>query len=195
MFRAVSLLMAALVTMALIGCSKAPQQEMAASEAAMQAAMQAEADQYAPEAYQMAMDSLNAAKAAVQEQDSKFALFRSYGKSKEMFVSAQGLMEKAATDAVAEKERVRQEVMALMTQADSALAAASKALDSAPRGKGSKADIELIKNDLTAVQATLAEAGNDVTAGKFLTAKAKLESVLSGSQRIITEIEAAKARK
>lgn len=195
MFKRVSIILAALALFLVAGCSKAPEAEMQNADTAMQSAVTAEAEQYAPQSYQIAMDTLNAAKAAKTEQDSKFALFRSYGKSKQMFIAAQALSEKATTDAQAEKERVRQEVMGMMTQVQAVIDSATVALAKAPRGKGSKADIELIKADLDAVNSGFAAAKADFDGGKFLAAKAKFEAVANKAQGIIAQIEAAKAKK
>ncbi len=195
MFKRISIILAALALFLVAGCSKAPEAEMQNADTAMQAAVTAEAEQYAPQSYQIAMDTLNAAKAAKTEQDSKFALFRSYGKSKQMFIAAQALSEKATTDAQAEKERVRQEVMGMMTQVQAVIDSATVALAKAPRGKGSKADIELIKADLDAVNNGFAAAKADFDGGKFLAAKAKFEAVANKARGIIGQIEAAKAKK
>ena len=83
----------------------------------------------------------------------------------------------------------------MMTNAQAAIDAATVALKKAPRGKGSKADIEMIRNDLTAVNTAFAEAKAEFDAGKFLASKAKLESVMAKAQAIISEIEQAKAKK
>jgi len=195
MFKSVSIVLAVVALLLVTGCSKPPEVEMQNAETAIQAAQAVEAEQYAPQAYRVAMDSLTAAKAAKTEQDSKFALFRSYSKAKAMFLSAQAMAEQAKTEAEAEKERVRLEVMDMMTKAQESVDAAAKALEKAPRGKGSKADIEMIKNDLESVMMGFNEAKADFDAGKFLVAKGKLETVMTKSQSIISEIEAAKAKK
>jgi len=196
MFKRFILVLAALTLLALmIGCSKAPEAEMQSAEAALEAAGVAEAEVYVPDSYRAAMDTLNAARAGKQEQDSKFALFRSYGKSKEMFVRAEEMFTNAATEAAAEKERVRLEVTQMLDVAKAVVDSAATALKKAPKGKGSKADIELITNDLTAVQSALADAETDIGSGKFMVAKSKLENVVQKAHSIMEEIAAAIARK
>lgn len=194
MFKRVSSVLGALALLLVVGCSKAPETEMTATNDALQAAVQVEAEKYAPAEYQMAMDTLNAAKAAMEEQNSKFALFRSYDNTRKLLATSQQLANEAATKAVAEKERVHTEVMGMMSKVDTLIAQASKALKSAPVGKGTKADLELIKNDLAAVQATQAEAVNDFNNGDFLTAKAKFQAVVTKTESIISELAAAKAK-
>jgi hypothetical protein len=141
------------------------------------------------------MDTLNAANAAKQEADGKFALFRSYSKAKALYVSADALAAKAVEDAAAEKERVKQEVTGLLTQAKAVLDSANQALAKAPKGKGSKADIELIKNDLAAAQASFDDANNDFNAGKYKIAKSKVEAAMMKAQSVIDQIAEAKAKK
>lgn len=195
MLKRVSLVLVALTLLVIAGCSKAPEVEMQAAQAGLDAAKTAEAQDYAPDAYRTASDTLNAAMAAKQEQDSKFALFRSYGKSKEMFVRAKALADNAATQAAQEKERVKQEVTNLITQAQAAIDSAAAALKKAPKGKGNKAEIELINNDLVDVQASFTEAQNDFNAGKYKVAQAKVEAVMQKANSIINEIAMAAAKK
>jgi hypothetical protein len=66
---------------AMVGCSKPPEAEMARAGSSMAAAQAAEAETYVADLFRTANDSLNAANALKTEQDSKFALFRSYGKN------------------------------------------------------------------------------------------------------------------
>ena len=195
MIQRVALVLAAFALLVIAGCSKAPEAEMQAASNAINAARSAEAEQYVPNAFRMASDTLNAAMAAKQEQDSKFALFRSYGKSKETFVRAQALAEDATAKAAEEKERVRQEVTNLITEAQTALDAANAAFAKAPKGKGNKAELELIKADLASVAAQFEEAKNDFNAGKYLTAKSKIQAVMQKATSITDEIAAAGMKK
>jgi hypothetical protein len=181
--------------LAFVSCAKPPEQEIQKANSAIEAARTTEAEEYAPDAFQVAMDTLNAANAAKTEADGKFALFRSYGKAKELFVRAEGLANEAATVAQTEKERVKAEVTELITQAQTVLDSANAALKKAPKGKGSKADIELIKNDLAAAQAGFDEGKADFDAGKYKAAKAKIEAAMQKAQAVINEIEQAKAKK
>lgn len=185
----------ALGLLAVAGCSKPPEAEMAAAKAAIDAARAAEAEQYVPQQFRTVSDSMNAANAMKTEQDSKFALFRSYGKSKEAFVRVEGLANNVVTEAKAEKERVRQDVMAKLATAKTGIDSANVALEKAPRGKDNKADLELIKNDLMGLSSAYAEAEADFNAGKFLVAKGKVESVMQRTQNILSEIAAAVAKK
>ncbi|MEW5925631.1 MAG: hypothetical protein AB1746_16735 [Candidatus Zixiibacteriota bacterium] len=192
--RVSSLLLALALIIWVAGCSKAPEVQIKASEDAMQQAALGEAEQYAPETYMMAMDSLNAAKAEKQAQDGKFALFRKYGKSEEMYAAAQRLAEQAFTEAEANKEQVRVENLALVAAIDTLMAEVNKAVAGAPKGKGTRADLALIKSDLATIDQSYKGAVAEHDAGKYLSAKAKLEAVREQLNRIKSELEAAKSK-
>jgi multidrug resistance efflux pump len=192
-FVAAALMICALLLM--VGCAKAPEQEIQTAKAAMDVATSAEAEAYASDAYRMAMDTLNAAEAAKQAADAKFSLFRSYGKSKELYARAEVLAKEAQATAESEKELVKVEAADMLTQAKQALDDATAALAKAPRGKGSKADIELIKNDLTAASAKYDEAKTDFDAGKYAAARTKLEAVMQKAQSLSEEIAKAASKK
>ena len=194
MTRVSSILVVLAIALLVTGCAKAPQDELKTSEDALANAQLAEAPDYAPASYQQAMDSLNAAKVEIQAQDSKFALFRGYGRAKELLAAAARLGDQAVSDAAAAKEQVRIEDSTLIAQVDGLLVAAKDALAKAPKGKGTKADLDLIAADLASVEAAHAAALADFNAGKYLVAKSKLEGVVSGLNRIVSDVEAAKAK-
>ena len=195
MSKRVLLFLLAPVFLMVVGCSQSPSTEMDSTEMALQAAVDAEADQYVPELYQKALDSLNAAKIEIQKQDGKFALFRSYGGSRGSLAAAEKLAEEAANEAAIQKESVRSEVEAMMLQADTAIAMASKALASAPKAKGTRADLQMIKADIDGLKNTYNEAATEFNNGKFLVAKSKLEAVMDKAASIMGEIEKAKTVK
>jgi hypothetical protein len=195
MFTRVSSAIVALALIILVGgCGKAPETQRKASEEAIQGAQLAEADQYAPAVYRQALDSLNAAKAEVQKQDAKFSLFRKYGHAEQLLASAQNLAEQAQTQAAAGKEQARLRDSVLIDNVKGLLATTKAALASAPKGKGTRAELELMKNELTAADTTYAVAVSDYQAGKYLAAEAKLKAVESQANRIRQEIEAAKQK-
>jgi len=195
MFRFIISTVVSLALVLLIGCSKPPEIEQATSEAALQSAVEAEAEQYAPETYQMAVDTLNAAMEIQKEQDSKISLFRDYDRPKQLYTTAIQLAEKAKSDALSEKERVKLAVEEMMTETQSIIDAASNAMQTAPVGKGVRADIEVLKNDLASVVAAFEEVKIDVTEGRHQVAKAKLETLTTKAQAIVDQVNAAKNKK
>lgn len=188
---AATVLTAAMMT----GCGKAPEMEMQQAQQALDSAMTTDAADYAPDALQMAEDTLNAARAAQAEQDNKMALLRSYGATKALYVSAKNLTEQAMAQAAAEKEKARGAVAALLTQVQGAVDSATAALAKAPTGKDTKAELALIKNDLASITAVHLEAQAEFEAGKFKSAQDKLEAVMTKAQSLTAEIAAASAKK
>ncbi|MCL4306184.1 hypothetical protein KJZ99_09740 [bacterium] len=175
----------------LAGCAEPPKAESDAANAALQAAKTAEADQYAGQAYNAARDTLNAALAAVKEQDGKFALFRNYDAAKAQLVKATEMANQAGQAAAAEKDRLKNELTTMQMELVAALAAADTALMKAPVGKGNKADIELIKSDLSAARTAFDAAVADFNQGKYLTARTKMQTVRQRVTNITNEIATA----
>ena len=190
-----SIVLCALTLSVIYGCSKPPEVEMQTANSAIEGAKAAEAELYAPNSFAMARDTLSAAMAAKTEQDAKFALFRSYTKSKNLYVSAKAMADKAVADATAEKERVKAAVTQKLAQAQELLTVTEEALNKAPKGKGNKAEIELMKSDLEAAKASFGQANNEFNAGKYLSAKSKVEVVISRTQQVADELAKAKEMK
>ena len=186
--RKVLLAVIAISLVVMAGCSKPPEAEMAAANSAINNAKAAEAEQYAPQAFRMLSDSLNAANAKKTEQDGKFALFRSYGESKALFEKVATMSTDVIAQANAEKERVKQEVAGMMTEIKGMLDSAMVLLDKAPKGKDNKAELELIKNDLTNLGSEYTVAEGDFNGGKYLVARTKFESIKSRIANITAEI-------
>jgi hypothetical protein len=175
------------------GCNDPPEVEVQQAQAALTAARTAEAQVYAPRSLTAAQDTLNAALAKKQEQDGKFVLFRRYEESRLQLTRAEGLAKKAESDSKAEKERVRQEVMDLLSTAKTELDAAAVALQTAPRGKGNKAELALIEAEMQGINTAYAEAKAEFDSGRLLTAKPKVTAVREQVQRITNEIATAAA--
>jgi hypothetical protein len=188
----------ALVALALFGfiagCSKSPVKEIEGSKAALESARNAEAELYAPELYKEAMDSLNTANVELQNQDSKFSLFRSYDRSKELLAAAEKLSLQAQTDAEAEKERIRALDSTMMAEIGSMVAQTREALAKAPKAKGSRADIKVLQADLEAAAASMTEISGDYNAGHYKVAEAKLEAIKNQVSTVKAQIDAALAK-
>ena len=92
-----------LLILVMAGCAKPPQMDIDAAKASIDAAVAAEAKDYAGSSLTAANDSWAALQTELQAQESKFALFRSYKKAKEMALvaEAQSLPEREVPDYVA----------------------------------------------------------------------------------------------
>jgi hypothetical protein len=102
-----AILAVALVLIGLMaaGCGKPPEVEMQSAQTALNDAKTAEAGTYAPTELDAASDSLAAAQAEVEKQNSKFALFRNYKEAARLYSAAQTSAEAAKQAAGVNKER------------------------------------------------------------------------------------------
>ncbi|HUU44796.1 MAG TPA: hypothetical protein VM118_03600, partial [Acidobacteriota bacterium] len=80
-------------------------------------------------------------------------------------------------------------------EVESALPITEQAVATAPVAKGSRSEVELMKQDVLALRSLFAEAQADLARFDFETAKAKARSILDRCSEIGTAIEAAKAKK
>ncbi|MEW5702177.1 MAG: hypothetical protein AB1792_08115 [Candidatus Zixiibacteriota bacterium] len=177
------------------GCSKPPEMEMANAEQAVQAASASQASKYAPQDWQMLQDTLQAAKAEKAAQDGRFSLFRSYGKSKALYEKAAGLAATTKTKAEAEMARVREETRQMLAAVRVELDSTVALLAKAPVGKDTKAELELMKQDMTALQGMMTEAQAGFDRNDFDTAKNKAQTIRDRCAAMRTQLEAAMAKK
>jgi hypothetical protein len=188
-----------IAVLGLLACAKPPQADIDAAKASLETAKTAEADIYAPESLKAAEDAISAVQTEVDAQAAKFALFRSYEKTKELVAAAKTAADKAKTDADTKKAEVKNEATQLIEAAKAELAAAQDLMKKAPKGKGSKADIEALQGDLNTVQPMIDDAQASFNAGKFMDAKNKAMSAkdkgTSVKDAITKAIEMAKTTK
>jgi hypothetical protein len=183
------------VLMLVAGCAKAPQTEIDAAKAAVEAAKTAEADRYVADQFNAAKDSLDAAMAEIDQQNAKFALTRNYDKAATLLQSAIATANAAAAAVAANKEQVNIEATDLIAQALTAVTDAKALMAKAPKGKEGKAALEAIAADLAAVEASVTGAGAAQTSGDFLTARDKAKAALDKANSLKEELQQAISKK
>ncbi len=172
------------LVVSLASCAKAPQAEIDAANVAIEAAKTAGADRYAPESFNAASEALKTALTAVEEQNSKFALFRNYDASKTTLASVATLSTKAVEETTAKKTALQAEVAQALTDLGALIVADKELLAKAPKGKEGKAALEAIGQEIAVVETVSTE----VTAGV-----ANNEDILTLSDKIKPAVEKAKA--
>lgn len=191
-FLALGLLLAlALVT----GCAKPPQQAVDAAKAALDAAQQAEANRYLANEFKAAQDSLNAALAEIEAQNSKFALTRNYDKAAKLLESATTLANNITSQVDAKKAEVKAAAEQMVVDLQTGLTEAKALLKKAPKGKEGKEVLEAIKGELTTVENSLVEVTDLMTKGDFMGAKDKLMAGMQKVNSIKEELNQAIAKK
>jgi len=194
----VRLLVVTLPLVLVVGCAKPPQVELDKAKAALNTAAEAEAATYAPQAWQAAQDAMNAVNAEMEVQANKFALFRSYKKTKELIATAEQAATAAEQAGRAGKEKARQEAQAALDQVRTGLTDAQNMLAELEKckrkPKGFKQDMELLQGNLDGLNASLPEIESAMTKEEFLTAKSLAEQLQQRITTFTTDITAAKTK-
>lgn len=185
------LAMAALVSVA--ACAKPPQEAIDMAMQAQTAASAAGADQYAPESMNAVLEAKAALDAELAAQSEKMSLTRSYDHAEELVAAYKAAADQAASQAAAAKEQAKQEAATLITDGRLALDEVTTILASAPRGKGSAADLAALKTDLESAGMTLVEAEAALTSEMYLDARAKAASAREVIDRVKAAVAGAQA--
>ncbi len=173
----------------LASCAKAPQVEIDAANVAIEAAKTAGADRYVPESFNAASEALKSAVTAVEEQNSKFALFRNYDAAKTTLASVNTLAGKAVEETTAKKAALKAEVTAALAEIATVLASNKELLAKAPKGKEGKAAVEAIGQEIAAVETVSAEVTAGVTNNDdILTLSGKIKPAVEKAKAINTEL-------
>ena len=197
--RKLAVLGVAVLTLAVAaGCAKPPQQEIDALKAAMTAAEQAEAPKYAADAWNSAQQAMNAVNAEVEAQANKFALFRSYTKTKELIAAANQSAEAAQQAGRAGKE-------AAMNAANDALAAARTSLETATtlmaelgacrrKPKDFKKDMEMMQATLDGYAAQVTGIESAIASEDYFGARSQAESLQASVDTLVSDMQGAKEK-
>ena len=177
------------LVVSLASCAKAPQAEIDAANVSIEAAKTAGADRYAPESFNAASEALKTAVTAVEEQNSKFALFRNYDAAKTTLATVATLSSKAVEETTAKKAALKAEVTQSVTDLTTLIASDKELLAKAPKGKEGKAALEAIGQEIAVVETV----NTEVTAGlanneDVLTLSEKIKPAVVKAQGINTEL-------
>lgn len=176
-------------------CAKLPEMEMTNAKAAVEAAKAAEADRYAPAEYRAVQDSLNVAMTEVENQKSKFALFRSYKKVTVKLNNVVTLANTVKENSGIKKEEVKNQAQQALAEATTLVAEVKDLIVKAPKGKEGKEALEAIQSDLALVEASLAEVSTLINNGDYLTALDKVKAANDKAASLKAELEEAIAKK
>jgi len=181
-------LLGLVLAVSLSACGKQPTEEITATRSAIDAAVAEGAEKYTADDLKLVNDQMEAVMAEIKVQDEKF--FKNYDKAKEMLVKvkadADGLKGKVATV----KEEMKNNAIALLDEANNAIADAKSALETAPRGKGSIADIEAMKSDVSGLEVSVNEIQPLIDGGEYAAAIEKATAIKSQAVSVSDEIKA-----
>ncbi|MFH2037585.1 MAG: hypothetical protein ABIJ45_14385, partial [Candidatus Zixiibacteriota bacterium] len=106
----------------------------------------------------------------------------------------QTIADQASAEAAQEKEKVRVEDSLYIERITGLIAIADTAITKAPRGKGTKADIELLKSEVASVRQAFQSIIADYNAEKYLVVKSQLVAIETKLNRVINDIQIASSK-
>ena len=180
--------------MLFFACASAPKEEIAATQAAIQASQTDDVKTYAPESLNAATDAMSKATAEVQTQDNKFALSRDYKAASDLLKQAKDLAAKAQTDAQANKAKTKADAETTIAGLTPLLDEAKKALATAPKGKDTKADLEAMQNDLKSAEEAATAASTAMSQEKYMDALGQANTAKTKASGIVDQVKAAKEK-
>jgi len=176
-----------LVMFAFVGCDDIPQQEIDDANAALDAAKKAEADRYVPDKFNAAKQSLDRAMAVVQEEES--AMFSDFDEARNLLATAKTAAEEAAAAAPGKKEEVKQAAEAALAGISAEVATTQKMWRSAPRGKGTREALQLIKEEIERTEAMQSEVQAAIDGGDYLAAQQKAQEIVNKLKSLQGELQ------
>lgn len=171
------------------GCAKQPTQAMNDAKASIDAAVQEGGDVYAKDELKKLNDDNQAALDEVTAQSKKF--FKKYGKAKEMLAKVKTDAEAVKALIPARKEEARKDALAAQEEAKKAVDDAKALLEKAPKGKGTKADIEAMKADLQGIETSLTEVQTAIDGADYFGAKDKATAIKDKAMAISDQVNKA----
>jgi flagellar hook-basal body complex protein FliE len=163
------------------GCADPPNKEMDQAQGAIDAARAAGADKYATTEYTAATDALKRAQDAVGQRDYRQALQEA--------LDSREHAQNAAREAADSQAQVRGEVERDMAQIAALIAQANSRLAAASRSRVPRRTVDASRKTLAAVDDSVQKAGTAMKADDYLAAKADLQGVREQITQAIAALE------
>jgi hypothetical protein len=163
------------------GCADPPNKEMDQAQGAIDAARAAGADKYAATEFTAATDALKRAQDAVGQRDYRQALQEA--------LDSREHAQNAAREAADSKAQVRAEVERDMAQIAALIAQANSRLAAASRARVPRRTIDASRKTLAAVDDSVQKAGAAMKGDDYLAAKADLQGVREQITQVIAALE------
>lgn len=184
----------AVAAMMFTSCAKAPEAELTNAKAAIEGVKAVEAERYVPAEFKALQDSLNVASLEIENQNAKFALFRSYKKATATLANVVTMADEVKVNAEARKEEVKAEAQQALAEVTTLVTEVKDLMAKAPKGKEGKEALEAIQGDVVLVESFLAEVSTLINNGDYLTALDKVKASAEKAAALKTELEEAIAK-
>ncbi|BCA55479.1 conserved exported protein of unknown function [Nitrospira sp. KM1] len=174
-------------------CAQPPTEDINAADQAVKEAQQSGAAAYLPDENAKLEATMAAIQREVSEQQSKFALFRDYGKVDQMAAIAKSEASRVKTESARIMEDAKTAAVQAHHDAQDSVNRTMDLVMKAPTGKD-RAALESIKADADALKASANDVQMMIDKGDYLTAQTKAKAVREKSQAVSAEIESALAK-
>jgi hypothetical protein len=183
-FRGLLLIVA---TTMLVSCGKVPQAEIDQANTAIEAAEASGASLYVPDVFAVVQDSMNSVLESIEVEKSKF--FRNYSDAKEALLGITTMAGEVKAKSEARQEELKAEIQTKMTNVQALLDENKQLLTKAPKGKEGTAALTAIKNEITVIEGSVAEAKTMFEGGELIATVDKLNVALEQATAINTELK------
>jgi hypothetical protein len=185
----------AIVGFVLAGCAQAPSADIDAANHALDEARQAQAAEYAPQSWTAAQDAQSKLQIELNAQDQRWSALRTYTVARQLAQDTKVAADHSRDEAIAGKDKAKTEASTLMAQAREEVGRAHAAVATAPRGKGTEADLAGLKSDAGSIDETLVVMQKAFDDGNYNDANAKAQAAIDAAKKIQSEIASAKSQR
>lgn len=179
----------------LAGCAQPPAADIDAAKLALDEARQAQAAEYAQQSWTTAQDAESKLELELDAQERRWSAMRSYTTARQLAQDTKAAAERSRDEAIAGKDKAKTEVSTLMAAARDEVGRAHAAVASAPKGKGTEADLASLRSDTSSLDDTLAEMQKLFDGGQYNEAKVKAQAAIDAAKQVEAEIEKAKGQR
>ncbi|WP_291856025.1 hypothetical protein [Marinilabilia sp.] len=175
-----------LTVLVFTSCSKVPQDEIDAANAAIEEAMSAGADVYVHDNFVVLQDSLNSVLVNIESQKSKF--IKNYSTAKEQLAGVTQFAGEVKQQAETQKEELKIEIQNTIAEVKTLIESNRQLIIEAPQGKEGASAVEAIKGEIDALETTVIETSTMFESGDYLSSLDKVKAAKEKASAINTEL-------
>lgn len=170
----------------LTGCSKVPQAEIDAANAAIEEARTAGADVYVHDNFLALQDSMNNVLVSIESQKSN--LIKNYSTAKEGLAGVSQLAGEVKVQAETRKEELKIEIQNTIAEVKTLIESNRQLILEAPRGKEGTSALMAIKGEIDAVESSINETSALFETGDYMATLNKANAAREKAMSINTEL-------
>ncbi|MBN1117172.1 MAG: hypothetical protein JXA77_08210 [Bacteroidales bacterium] len=175
-----------LTALVFTSCSKVPQVEIDAANAAIEQAKSVGADVYVHDNFVALQDSLNSVMVSIESQKSKF--IKNYSTAKEQLAGVTQFAGEVKQQAETQKEELKIEIQNTIAEVKTLIESNRQLILEAPKGKEGTSALVAIKGEIDAVETTVNETSTMFESGDFLATLDKAKAAKEKATAINAEL-------